>query len=299
MKDEKLFKSLETPASGGLIYSLAAIGPGLVSLLFSIVIIALKAGGAIGEGYEAENWYIYCSYLVAQIAFLGIIIFSKNYFSLGIGEIYRPAKARYFIIAVAMQLGLFSLSQANGLFIKFLQNLGLNYTGDISLPSLDGGWIVLTLFVIAVLPALFEEGVFRSLMLTSMKKLGTVWCVLVGGALFSLIHHSPAQTVYQFVCGCAFALVAVRSGSALPTALSHFLNNSFVIIMYKLGYGDVEFPVAFYVVTGALLAACLVYLIFIDKMGNCKNQKGKGAFFLFAALGILYGAALWIMELFA
>jgi len=298
MKNEKLLKSLDSPASGGVIYSLAAIVPTVISLIFSVVILLLKNGGAIGEDYSSSDWYIYCSYLVAQIAFLGIAIFAKKYFSLPLKQIYSPPKLRYFIVALAAQFGLFSLSFVNSFFIEFLQKLGIDYLGSVAVPSLDGGRIVLAVFVIAVLPAVLEETVFRSLMLTSMKKLGTVWCVLISGLLFSLTHHSPAQTVYQFICGCIFALIAIRSGSVLPTIVSHFANNAFVVIIYGVGYEDSFYSPEFCIISGVFLLASVIYLL-SDKSGYEKNSKGKGIFFAAAAVGIAFNAVMWIVELFA
>jgi len=298
MKDRELLKSLSSPASGGLIYSLASLAPTVLALIFAVVLAILLSCGVIGEEYASSDWYIYCSYLISQIAFVGIALFAKNFFAVPIKQIYRPTKIKYFAVAIAAQFGLFSLSFVNSYFIAFLQWLGLNYSGDVLLPSLDGGKIVLAIIVIALLPAVMEETIFRSLMLTSQKKFGTVWCVLISGALFSLVHHSPAQTVYQFICGCVFALIAIRSGSVLPTVLSHFLNNTFVLIMCKIGYGDIAFPVAFYIASGAAFLLSLVYLIFIDKNGNEKGGKGNGMFFAFAAVGIAFNAAMWIMELF-
>lgn len=297
MKTEKLFKSLDSPVSGGVIYSLAALLPMVLSLVFIIIIVALEAAGSLGENYTSEDWYIYCGYLLAQIAFFAIILAAKKYFSIPLKQIYRPAKAKYFGIAIAAQFGLFSLSFVNSFFIEFLQKLGLSYSGDSLLPSLEGGGIVLAILVIAVLPAIMEETVFRSLMLSSMKKLGTVWCVLICGLLFSLVHHSPAQTVYQFICGCVFALVAIRSDSVLPTVVSHFLNNAFVIIMCRLGFADTVLPMPFYIVSGVFFVASMVYLIFIDKSGGEKGTKGKGTFFAAAAVGIIYNVILWIVEL--
>ncbi|MGN1052451.1 MAG: lysostaphin resistance A-like protein, partial [Candidatus Scatosoma sp.] len=115
----------------------------------------------------------------------------------------------------------------------------------------------------AVLPAFLEELFFRGILLDGMKNFGTVAAVFYGAALFSLYHQSPAQTVYQFICGACFALIALRSGSILPTMVSHFINNAAIVILTACGVES--FPVFLIFVFAALFIASLAYLLFFDK----------------------------------
>jgi membrane protease YdiL (CAAX protease family) len=98
---------------------------------------------------------------------------------------------------------------------------------------MDGFGFVGVLFVIAVFPAVMEETVFRGLILKGLRQSKEIYAVLLCGALFALYHQKPEQTVYQFCCGAAFALVALRSGSVLPTVVAHFINNAWILIMTK------------------------------------------------------------------
>ena len=117
--------------------------------------------------------------------------------------------------------------------------------------------------------------------------------------MFSLFHVNPAQTVYQFACGVCFALVAIRSGSALPTMVSHFLNNALVLAMTAAGLED--FPEAvklpLYLTAGVVLAAVGAWLIF-DKNNTKKGGIREGrSFFAGAGAGIALCAVMWIATL--
>jgi hypothetical protein len=132
---------------------------------------------------------------------------------------------------VLLQIGLFAFSELNTLFLEFLEGFG--YTPDeIRLPSINGWGFIGALIAVALLPAVFEEILFRGVLLGGMKQFGEVKAALLCGALFALYHQNPPQTVYQFICGTAFAFIAMRSGSILPTVLSHFLNNAFILCLY-------------------------------------------------------------------
>ena len=60
------------------------------------------------------------------------------------------------------------------------------------------------------------------------------------GFCFALFHGSPEQTVYQFIVGCAFAFLAIKSGSILPSILMHFVNNGLLVIFAACNLFDAE-----------------------------------------------------------
>ena len=159
------------------------------------------------------------------------------------------------------------------------------------------------LFTIAVLPAIFEEVLFRGLLLKGMKSFGAVGAVLINGAMFALYHQNPAQTMYQFCCGAAFAFVALRAGSILPTVVSHFLNNALIIILTKYGVADFQggVLVAVLIVSILSLIASLVWLFFFDKGKNVTESKAEKTerkhFFGYASVGIIMYALTWILVL--
>lgn len=285
----------------GAVYS-AAVAV-VVLLSFVLLIVISMAGYTDSRQYEDAEWYRYVSFLLAPVGFalVAAIYFFKT--KTPVKEVAGKCRLKYFILAVTLQLGLLSLSQANTLFLEFLGRFGY-VSSEIKLPSLNGAGLFGVLFVVAVLPAIFEELIFRGLLLKGLKNFGTVAAVLLCGALFSLYHQNPAQTIYQFLCGAAFALVAVRAGSILPTVLSHFLNNAFVIVLEKVSGGEIPrvVQIPLLVVSAFCLAGSLAYLIFFDKKSAEAKEKGKAdkkGFFLCAALGIVVCLVVWLSVLVA
>lgn len=293
----------------GLVYSAAVVTSLLLSFVFVIGISA--AGYTSAEEYADENWYLYLSFLLAPVGFAAV---SAGYFlrtKEPVKSVVGTCRPKYYLIAVLLQVGLLSLSQLNTLFISFLERFGYQ-PSEVKIPSLEGWGLLGVLLAVAVLPAVFEELVFRGLLLKGLKSFGTVGAALLCGALFSLYHQNPVQTAYQFVCGVAFAFVALRAGSILPTVLSHFLNNALIILLARFGYDDIPAPALIPVLVCSVL--CLIgSVVWLFADGGVFRRAGKApdtgtdekaapkadkkGFFLCATAGIAVCAVVWLSGL--
>jgi membrane protease YdiL (CAAX protease family) len=162
---------------------------------------------------------------------------------------------------------------------------------------LDGFGLFATLIVVALLPALFEELLFRGLLLNGLKKSFSDWAAApICGGLFALFHQNPAQTPYQFCCGTVYALVAIKSGSILPMMLAHFLNNASIIIFYKFGIAnfDKTTSIIVFCVSIAALIFSFVWLFVLDRQEKEREGKeGRKPFFLYASFGIIVSLFAW------
>ena len=295
-----------TPAkASGIAFSLAAVVPVGISVLLLLV---LQTFGLTGEGYTEKDWYLYLSYIITPLSFflvaLWYFLFFKGSFAKSIKR--QNCHWKYYLVAIVLQIGLFSLSQVNTWFIEFLARFGYK-PAEINLPSMDGFGVVGVLFAVALLPAIFEEIMFRGVLLDGLHSFGQVGAILLCGGLFALYHQNPVQTVYQFCCGAAFAFVALRSGSILPTVLSHFLNNALIILLTKFGITSFTTPVFIVVmcVSGVCLIGALTYLIF-DKREKeeftpdmlAARKKERLCFAGCSAVGVVVLAYTWISQLF-
>lgn len=296
-----------TPAKySGLVFSLSAILPVLLSLVFLLIIAAL---GVMTDNYTERDWYRYCNFLLPQLSFAAVVFF---YFFFS-GKVFKDELKRqkcspkYYLLAVLLQIGLFGLAELNTLFLEFLEKFGYKNT-DIVLPDMQGFGVVWVLLTVALLPAVFEETIFRGVVLDGMRSFGTAGAVLLCGGLFSIYHQNPAQTVYQFCCGAAFALVAIRAGSVFPTMLSHFINNALIILLAHCGVS--QFPTPVYIVILCVSAVCLLvsagWLIFFDK-GEAEKELPKlskedkisenKSFFMTASVGLVICLFSWLSVL--
>ncbi len=304
---------LTTPTqakASGVAYSASIMILMIFSMIFSIALGA--AGVTLPEGSIKPDWYIYLNFLLPQISLLLVAVLYFAWLKRPIQDAVREQKChpKYYLLAILLQVGLLSLGTLNDIFLRFLQRFGYQEQA-LSLPNLDGFGLFATIFCVALLPAIFEEIFFRGILLKGLRSFGVIGSVLLCGALFSLYHQNPIQTVYQFACGVAFAFMAIKAGSILPTVLSHFLNNTLIIILTKCGVESISSSVyvPYVIITSLCLVGTLGYLMFFDepkmeteqtasKKAEEKERKSERIrFFACALVGIAVFAVNWITAL--
>lgn len=298
---------LAAPVAGGKGAGLAYSGAVVLFIALQLIVsVVLAANGWTDSAALAKkDWYLYLSFLVSPVAFglVALWYLKKAKTKPRVLLQSQNCSWKYYLIAILLQIGLFSLSQCNTWFIELLKKAGYQ-APDVVLPSTEGFGLLGVLVAVAFLPAVTEEILFRGVLLKGLKGFSTAGAVLLCGGLFSLYHMNPAQTVYQFCCGVAFALLALRAGSVLPTMLAHFLNNTLIVLLYKFGVNEFSTPVLITVL--AVSVPCLIaatgYLIFLDrkKTSGLEGEEGKferKSFLLFAAVGIAACALLWVAAL--
>jgi sodium transport system permease protein len=95
--------------------------------------------------------------------------------------------------------------------------------------------LVLTLALVALTPAVCEEALFRGAILRGFAStLPPLTSAVLTGALFGLFHANLYQLVPATVLGIVLSLVALRSGSILPSMLTHFINNACIAVLAHL-----------------------------------------------------------------
>lgn len=290
--------------TAGFAYSATAVAIIIISLIVGLIRTVAKV-----ENYSDAYWYL--SFIASPVAIAAAVGVTLAVRKIPFKQIF-PVKChpKYYLIALLIVFGLFcSLNQINGLILKLLGQETSEHSKMLTeyILSLSGWRAVAAIIVIAVLPAFFEELLFRGVMLNGCERgAGGLKTIFIIGFCFSLMHGSLEQTVYQFIAGCLFAFVAIRAHSILPCILMHFINNALTVVISLLGGWTAEGElvvslggnIAMIAVGAVALAGGIVWLA-LDKrkMENGENGGVKN-FFIFAACGIGVFALLWILSLF-
>lgn len=289
--------------TGGLAFSVNVVLYFAVTLLFAMCVFLFGID-------TSSDLYLYLAYLVSPVAICITAVVISKWRGVGIGDMFKlGCSPKYYLVGLLLIFGLmFSLGWINSVTVEFFKLFGyVERPAESYLPDLSGGKVVLALVVMAVVPAVAEETLFRGIILNCTKQnVGGVASVLIVGFCFSLFHGSPEQTVYQFICGCLFALLVLRSGSTLPAIFIHFINNAFIVVAYAVGWvteeGNLAISENANILLFALSAVSLVaavVLLCLDK--NKLRQSEKGGvknFFLYASVGVAIMALVWIFSLF-
>ncbi len=128
---------------------------------------------------------------------------------------------------------------------SILEQMGMNIN-DLSseLPTSPHELAIYGLFSVICAP-IFEEIMFRGVMLNRLKKFGGLFASIVSGVFFGLIHQNHAQMFYATALGIIFAIITLKSNSIIPSILAHMTVNGYSFINTLLAsptnYNEVVF----------------------------------------------------------
>ncbi|MEM8762930.1 MAG: CPBP family glutamic-type intramembrane protease [Bacteroidota bacterium] len=87
--------------------------------------------------------------------------------------------------------------------------------------------LLITLLCVGLLAPIYEEVVFRGIVLGSVeKRLGFVFANILQASLFALIHFSLQLFIYYFIFGYLTGVLVKRTGGLRTGILAHILNNT-------------------------------------------------------------------------
>jgi hypothetical protein len=90
---------------------------------------------------------------------------------------------------------------------------------------------IFVMFFVCVLPALFEELIFRGIVLQGLaSRYRPAVAIILSALAFSLTHMSPAQTAHQFILGIALGYTVLATKSIWSGVLLHFCNNLWALL---------------------------------------------------------------------
>ncbi|HRY83867.1 MAG TPA: ABC transporter permease subunit/CPBP intramembrane protease [Candidatus Cloacimonadota bacterium] len=106
---------------------------------------------------------------------------------------------------------------------EYLEQLGKLFQMDIPL------WQ--QIIIIAVLPGICEEILFRGFMVRFYEAHGTKVALVVSAVLFAAFHLDPFRFLPVLVLGLLLSWLTLRSGSIYNSMFSHALNNGFALFI--------------------------------------------------------------------
>lgn len=140
---------------------------------------------------------------------------------------------------------------------------------------------VIEALVTASAPAIFEEVLFRGILIYNLKKKGTgaLPCLFISAALFAAAHLTnlvgldvvsvSVQMAYSFVVGMVFAAVYLKNNSILQVIVIHFLIDFTNSLFVEQPASSSAPQLIFF---GVLLVAEAIYALWLTK---AKKNSGR------------------------
>jgi membrane protease YdiL (CAAX protease family) len=118
-----------------------------------------------------------------------------------------------------------------GVSYAFLESLGYKLSSGGN--TFSGIWgMILTLLLVAVLPAFGEEITHRGMLLSAFRtRFPVKRAIVMVALLFGLVHLNIQQFFYAAVLGWYLSMSVVVSGSIWSAVIIHFTNNAISVYM--------------------------------------------------------------------
>ena len=91
------------------------------------------------------------------------------------------------------------------------------------------------LFIIAVLPGVCEEIMFRGFIINAFTKKGFWYAIIVTGVLFGIMHLDPFRLIPVTILGIWMGYLLLKTNTILIPIFAHFINNALAILLGKYG----------------------------------------------------------------
>ena len=123
----------------------------------------------------------------------------------------------------------------------------------------------LTFFIIAIVAPIFEELIFRGIILDGLLKRYTpITAIVVSSILFGIVHLNPWQFITGLAIGFFSGWVYYKTRSVLPSIIIHVSSNASVFLMsYITSKVDLSIyggPVTKTICAIMILSTCIIYL---------------------------------------
>lgn len=189
------------------------------------------------------------------------------------------------LLVIPLSVALICMGQplAEG-FIRLVALIGYDTSVATSIMPSTPGELVATLILVALLPAIAEEYVFRGCVARAFARKGYVFAVFMSALLFAIMHGSPLQLVHQFLIGVVCAVLFFATRSLWPPIILHFLNNAIALVLGYMQNRGSAFAVAevwqyvvMCVVGAAATIGLLIAVIYLCKARAAKVDPESGA----------------------
>lgn len=201
--------------------------------IYAMLLLLLYYLGQYLQGKDLLKGLIQTQLLVILLPPLFVL----RFFKLKAAEILRfkapKPKEVVLIPFIAVSAGVIVtlLMQAINLLFPFPEHYLQQLSGLFEMT--DNVWIQLA--AIALLPGICEEVLFRGFFIRFFEGYGTKPAILISALLFAVFHLDPFRLLPTFLLGLLLGYLTIRSGSIVNSMVSHFINNSFALIIATFG----------------------------------------------------------------
>ncbi|MGN0165492.1 MAG: lysostaphin resistance A-like protein [Lachnospiraceae bacterium] len=206
------------------------------------------------EYKEANKLYIYTILFILFVSVTGISTLTDSYLiSLSISQLSMALPAVVYLVGrknnILNRLGLGKVKVIPVLssvvmgfsiipFISLINTVSMFFVRNVTETKVSVAaeqyplWLML--IIVAVLPAMVEELLYRGIYFGVYRKSGVLKGAIIAALLFAFMHGNLNQFAYAVVAGFLFAMIDYAGGSVIYSIIMHvIINGTSVVALYS------------------------------------------------------------------
>ena len=223
-------------------------------------LIALVFIGSPVQYYMGMSGLAITELVILLLAFIFTFGFKRDFQAV---FPFRRPKARQLVGTLLVWFGFWGASMLAALFIElFFPGMAVEAGEGLSDFFRDTPY-ALTILVVAVMPAICEEAMFRGFIQHSFGRLGKWSNIMLAAVLFGLFHMDPARVLPTGILGFGLAYIMIKTDNLLLPMLFHFINNAMSASMSFLPRylpAEIESSVAAALTLDDILVSLLLFI---------------------------------------
>ncbi len=256
---------------------------------------------------------------ISSVIFLGgaffvshLILKAKKYtVVIPLGTSYNKQASTYLVMLITPILMLTTV--VINLISQFFQSAaGVEFSSSLDdIPSSANiADVLISMIVIAVIPAIIEEVCVRGIVLQPLRRYGDKFAILMSSIIFSLLHGNMEQIPYTLTAGLLLGYVAVATGSLWPGIIIHFINNLIAAVISGVLdlYGTTPSTIVAIAIYGSIFVIGIIgaikymklnyKVVFHKGVNTLKTGEKWEAFFLNPLMVIAVLVMIWVISMY-
>jgi len=205
------------------------------ALYFSVLIGMIVFGGIFSGIFDPEKIGTFTflgllAVLTAVVIGLPMLIYIiiKNVDYRALFRLHHVETEELTLVAGLAFLGYPAVTAINIIWHSLISHIGTPvlppFPPITSLPE-----FLMAIIVIGIFPSVFEELMFRGIMMRGYERLGKFAAIAMTGIMFGFLHMSFANFPALIILGIVLGYVVYRSDSVYTGMLYHFIHNSIAV----------------------------------------------------------------------
>ncbi len=124
---------------------------------------------------------------------------------------------------------------------------------------------------IAIYPAIFEEIMFRGIILNDQYNTKLKYDMILNGVIFAILHFDYQKIPYAFLLGAMFVIFVRYTGSIVASMIGHFVFNFVQLLLSEISFGYyMDFDSL--IILSVFAAISLIITIYLLKIFMKRNR---------------------------